>query len=131
MARKCPNTNGNKQRFRDTFVIFHSTEDQCWIAHSLRTDQFGTGECVVDALVDGMKAVDQVVALAKKKPDIQVLSDAPEQIQQIAKKAQPLPKEIYEIAHKKLYGDWPEYVRIQFDVEPSISFKRIVEEAVA
>ena len=79
-----------------------------------------------------MKAVDQVVALAKRKKGIQVFSDAPDEIQQIAKRAEKLPDEIYEIAHKKLYGDWPEYVKIQFDVEPSISFRKgVLEEATA
>lgn len=120
----------NGKRFADTFAIFYSGEDKCWVAHSLRTDQFGTGKSVLDAFVNGMRAVDQVVALAAKKPGIQVFSEAPQEIQQIARRAQPLPKEIYDIAHKQLYGEWPEY-SVQFDAPHHVSFKKRVVERVS
>jgi hypothetical protein len=120
----------NGKRFADTFAIFYSSEDKCWVAHSLRTDQFGTGKSILDAFVDGMRAVDQVVALAVKKPGIEVFSEAPEEIQQIARRARPLPKEIYDIAHKQLYGQWPEYT-VRFDVPHDVSFKKRVVERIS
>lgn len=128
MAKKP--TKRKTRKFIDTFAIYYSDEDQRWIAHSLRTDQFGTGDCVVDALADGMKAVDQVVALAEKQPNIQIFCDAPEEIHQIAKTAKRLPDELFEIAHKKLYGEWPDYLKIEVDVQPSFSFTRKIREVV-
>lgn len=127
MAQKPKN---NTRKFWDIYAIYFSKSDKCWIAHSLRTDQFGTGDCVVDAFVDGMKAVDQVIELAKKQPDIQVLRDAPEEIQQIAKNAMRLPDEIFEIAHKKLYGEWPEELPFDLNPKPSVSFTRKILEEV-
>ncbi len=125
MAKKPKN---KKKNFWDIFAIYFSKSDKCWIAHSLRTDQFGTGDCVLNAFIDGMKAVDQVVELAKKHPDIEVFHDAPEKIQQIAKDAIPLPKEILEIAHKKLYGKWPKELQVEFKSEHSVSFTRKILE---
>jgi len=129
MAKKSKN---NKKKFWDIYAIYYSKSDKCWIAHSLRTDQFGTGDCVVDAFVDGMKAVDQIIELAKKHPDIEVLRDAPEEIRQIARNAMRLPDEIYEIAHKKLYGEWPK--ELPFDLKPELSktfTRKILEEVGA
>ena len=121
----------NKMRnFWDIFAIYFSKPDNCWIAHSLRTDQFGTGDCVLNAFVDGMKAVDQVIELAKKQPDTEIFNDAPEEIKQIAKNAIPLPKEISEIAHKKLYGKWPKELPVEFKPKPSVSFTRKILEEV-
>lgn len=128
MARKSSNKNNRKKFFSDTLAIFYSEEDQCWVAHSLRTDQFGTGDCVLDALMDGMKAVDQVIALSKKKPEVQVLSEAPEEIRQIIQNAKRLPDEIFEIAHKKLYGEWP--YNIEIDIPHTDSFKMQVKESI-
>jgi hypothetical protein len=120
----------NGKRFAETFAIFYSEEDKCWVAHGVRTDQFGTGGSVVDALVDGMKAVDQVVALAARKPGIEVFSEAPEEIKQIAKRAKRLPNSILQIVHEKLSGDWPDEVQLQ--VSHSASFKRkVLERATA
>jgi len=98
----------------------------------VRTDQFGTGTCIVDALVDGMEAVDQVVELAQTRKGIEVFRNAPDEIIQRIKGAERLPDEIYEIAHKKLYGEWPEYIRPDFDIPPSHCFTRkVLEEACA
>lgn len=114
----------------DTFAIYFSKTDKCWIAHSLRTDQFGTGDCVLNAFVDGMKAVDQVIELAGKHKDIDILHEAPKEIKEIAKHAMHLPDEISEIAHKKLYGKWPKELPVEFKPKLSISFtRRIREEA--
>jgi len=125
------NAKSVRKRFADVFAIFYSKADKCWIAHSLRTDQFGMGDCVVDALADGMKAVDQVVELAKRRRGIQVFQDAPEEIHEIARKSIRLPTELFEIAHKKLYGDWPAALPVDVCPDKHVSFKRTVyEEAV-
>ena len=58
------------QPFQETIVDYHSRKDDGQIGHSLRTDQIGTGDDVMDSLVDGMKAVDAVVALAQREEDI-------------------------------------------------------------
>jgi hypothetical protein len=104
------------------FLIFYSQEDKCWIAHSLKTDQFGTGDCVVDALVDGIKAVEQVLKLAKRRSKIKVQRDAPKEIINLAKKAAPLPRELFEIAHKRLYGQWPAEIKVYADTPHSRSY---------
>ena len=116
--------------FMDIFVIYSSKDDHCWVAHSLRTDQIGTGDCVLEALMDGMKAVDQIVELAEKDGDVEVFCDAPEEIAVLAKSAQPLPQELYDIAHKKLYGEWPDKCGIKLDVPASETFTIGVPEKV-
>lgn len=55
---------GKPERLRDTCVIYYSREDKCWVAHSVRTDQIGMGDCVVHALADLMRAVEQVLRIA-------------------------------------------------------------------
>lgn len=126
MARK--SSKNDSTLFMDTFAIYFSKTDKCWIAHSLRTDQFGTGDCVLNAFVDGMKAVDQVIELAGKHKGIEILHEAPEEIQLIAKNAMHLPDEIFDIAHKKLYGEWPKELLVEFKPKSSISFTRRIRE---
>jgi predicted RNase H-like HicB family nuclease len=96
-----------RRGFRDTCVIYESKEDGCWIAHSLCTDQIGAGESVVEALVELMRAIEGLLQLARQEGDIQVLREAPPQIQRLAEKADPLPGEILDIAHKMVHGQWP------------------------
>jgi len=91
----------------DTCIIYRSVEDGCWIAHGLHTDQIGTGDCVVDALVDFMKTLDQIARVAATEKDVELYRPAPPEIQARAKNAKKLPAEICEIAHKTLYGKWP------------------------
>ena len=93
---------------REEVVIYYSEEDSGWIAHGLRTDQIGTGDRIVDALADLMKAVHQICAEAAKDKTLAYLRAAPQEIQDIARRAIPLPGEIYEIAYKKVHGQWPE-----------------------
>ena len=102
--------------FKETFYICESPEDRCWVSHSLLTDQIGTGSCVVEALIDGMRAVDGLVALSQRDKTINVFRDAPKHILDAAKTAQELPKELYEIAHRQLYGDWPDDVKVSIDI---------------
>lgn len=120
---------GKKKWFRDTFAIYYSRKDKCWIAHSLRTDEFGTGDCIIDALTDGIKAVDQVVRLACKRSDIELFRDAPDNIKAMVQRAQPLPGEMFDIAHKRVYGEWPEEdIKPAFDVDHREIFKREFRE---
>lgn len=91
----------------ESIVIYLSDEDECWIAHSLKTDQIGTGERVVDALADVLKAIHLIHDEAAKDASLAVYRDAPREIQQMAKKAKKLPLEIFEVAHKMVHGEWP------------------------
>lgn len=101
------------RQFRDTYVIYFSKDDKCWIAHSLRIDEFGTGDSIITALMDGMKAVDQCIELVKQNPKIELFSDAPQEIWDMARTSDKLPKEMYDIAHKKLYGQWPKVLQLE------------------
>ncbi len=105
-----------KRSFTDTLLIYESERDKCWLAHSLRTDQVGMGACWFEALTDGIKAIDGIIALAEDMGDIAVLRNAPENIQEMARRAKELPEEICEIARKKLYGKWPDYVKVTIDL---------------
>ena len=96
-----------KQALRETCVIYESSEDGCWVAHGLRTDQIGTGDSVVEALVDFMRALDQIIKVARREKNVELYRPAPPEILAKAKTAKRLPSEIYEIAHKTLYGKWP------------------------
>jgi len=98
--------------FTDQAVIYHSAEDGCWIAHSLRTDQLGTGADMTRALADLIRAIHQVLDVSAADETIAFLREAPAPIQALAKTSKPLPREIYEVAHKMVHGNWPA------DIEP-------------
>ena len=93
--------------FEDMVVIYSSEEDGGWVAHSLRTDQIGIGGGIADALAEVMRAVTSVCILAAKDRTIQYLREAPENIQQLADASDALPREIYEVAYRKVTGTWP------------------------
>lgn len=117
-------------QIRDTIVIYHSAEDGCWIGHSLRTDQIGTGGSVIEALADAIRAVDQVLDLAAHDKSIAAFREAPDEVKQIAKSSKALPEELYEIAHKMARGNWP--AELPVAVNPSGgSFKAQVHEPMA
>lgn len=97
-----------KDHLDESAVIYLSDEDKCWIAHSLRTDQIGTGARIVDALADVLKAVQLIREEAEKDATLAVLREAPKEIQEMARTAKKLPREIYEVAHKMVHGEWPE-----------------------
>ena len=118
------------RQIKDICVIYESRQDNCWIAHSLRTDQIGTGDCVVNALADLLKAVQQILNLAKQEDDIAVLREAPTRIQRMAKTAQTLPREIYEIAHKRVHGEWPKDFEPNFKTPHRRKYKTNIVEAV-
>lgn len=98
-------------------VIYFSEEDGCWIAHSLKTDQIGTGVSVLCALEDGLRAVQCVMKAGKEDPTIRVFRDAPKEIFDMMSEACQLPGEIYDIAHKRVHGDWPKDITTNFDSE--------------
>lgn len=103
-----------KKLDRDVCLVYQSKEDKCWVAHSMRTDQIGTGDCIVNALADLLRAVKELLELAEEDGSIQVLKDAPAEFQKLAKTAQTLPQEVYEVAHKMVFGQWPENLIADF-----------------
>lgn len=96
-----------KNVFTDECLLYYSRSDQCWIGHSLRTDQIGTGDCVLDSLADLMSGIKKLLELAAEDETITIYREAPASIKKRAEKATLLPEEIFEIAYKKVYGDWP------------------------
>lgn len=100
-------TKKKKTRTFDTCVIYFSRTDDCWIAHSLRTDQIGTGDCIINALADNLLAVSQVAIAAKEDPTLTLFRDAPKAIKDKALRAEELPREMYDIAYKMVHGSWP------------------------
>jgi hypothetical protein len=118
----------NPKSFQETLVIFHSKEDRCWIAHGLHTDQIGTGDSVLDALTDAIRGIDAVLLIAHDDPTIAYLREAPKEIQKLAKKAKPLPREIYEIAHRKVRGQWPSEIPVDISPDSSEAFTAEISE---
>lgn len=119
-----------KTEIKDTIFIRHSSEDDCWVAHSLRTDQIGTGDDIVTALADAITAIDQVMTLAHEDPTVNCFREAPADIQEMAKHAKKLPGELYEIAHLKARGDWPDTLPLSIEPPSDESFVVEGEEAV-
>ena len=101
--------------FEDQCVIYFSKEDDNWIAHSLRTDQVGIGDCIIDALADLIKAVNSIIKEAAKDQTITVMREAPANIQKLLGKADELPREMVEIAYKKVHGQWPKTIKLEFE----------------
>ena len=89
-------------------LIYYSQEDECWIAHSLHTDQLGSGKCVTEALADLMQGLKNLFALAIEHPDIEIFREAPDEIKRMIRNAKPLPGEIFDIAYNQVHGNWPE-----------------------
>lgn len=128
MPRKRPKIG----HLNDSVLIYHSDEDGCWIAHSLRTDQVGTGERIVDALADLIKAVAQVCRLAERDPTVAYLREAPAAIRAKARRSKPLPREVYEVAYRVVHGDWPEEIEPDFRPrDENASFELDLREPVS
>ena len=104
----------NDKPFVDHCVIYYARTDKCWVAHSLRTDQIGAADSVVEALAALLRAVDFVLEDAADDPTLTVFREAPPEIQEMSRQAMPLPKEIYEIAHKMARGEWPKEFAPEF-----------------
>lgn len=101
--------------FEDMAVLYHSADDNCWIAHSLRTDQIGTGGDMGEALEELIRGIDQLLAIADSDATVAYLREAPTAIQDLAKHSKKLPAEIYEVAHKRARGCWPEDIQPAFN----------------
>lgn len=99
-------------KFADECVVYHSKTDNCWLAHSLRTDQIGTGKDAIDALVELLESVRSLLILSRKHTDIRVRREAPFAVQKLAHKAISLPNELFEIACKRARGVWPKQIKL-------------------
>ena len=81
-------------------------------------DQIGTGDGVVDALADLILAVHQVFEEAKKDNSINPFRKAPANIIRKAAKARKLPREVFEVAYRKVHNQWPDDLIV--DVSPQL-----------
>ena len=104
---------------RDPVVIYWSDEDQEHVAHSLNHDQIGTGETVLLAFADCIRAVEQVKRLASEKEGIVVFSKAPEDVWKRLENAVRLPEEVNKMAYWRANDHWPELVEFPDFVEDS------------
>lgn len=116
---------------KDEFVIYYSKEDESWIAHSLRTDQMGLGDCVVDALADLMLGLHNLHQLAKTQKDIQIAFEAPDEIKKIARQAKHLDDCILEIAFKKFCKTWPKYYNVHIDISQTERLTGELQDSIA
>jgi hypothetical protein len=96
----------------DECLVYHSKGDNCWLAHSLHTDQIGTGKDIIGALVELLESVRTLLILSKKRTDIRVQREAPAAVQKRAQKAILLPNELLEIACKRALGEWPKQIKL-------------------
>jgi hypothetical protein len=94
--------------FLDVCVIYPSPEEKgMWVAHSIQTDQIGVGDCVLNAYVELVRAVNVLLVAAEEDPTIQVFGRAPEDVCKRLLTAKELPREILEIAEMQLTGRFP------------------------
>lgn len=92
---------------QDIAVIYHSQEDEGWIAHSIHTDQVGIGNTPTNALAELIRLVDKLLALASADDSVAFLRKAPDEVIEHVKQSKPFPIEWFEVAHKKARGEWP------------------------
>jgi hypothetical protein len=114
--------------FSETLVIYYSVEDQRWIAHGLHTDQIGDGDSVIAAIEDALRGINAVQTIAHDDPSVEFWREAPPDIQAMAHAAQSLPREIYEIAHRRAHGRWPNDVPVDVKPDTGVSFKTEIRE---
>lgn len=119
------------KRLDDECLVYWSRQDKCWVAHSLRTDQIGTGDCIVRAIADLLRAIKGLLELAEEDERIQVHRPAASEFQEMARTAKLLPREIYEIAHKMVVGGWPEDLKAEFTPKKQEPFKTKLEPITA
>ena len=117
--------------FKDEIVVYHSEEDGCWIAHSLRADQIGTGDRIIEAIADLIRGMVALLAMARDDHTINVLRDAPDSVQKIARESKTLPWEIFEVAHKMATGEWPDDLEPDFKpIDERTSFRAEIPEGI-
>ena len=105
-------------------LIFWSKEDGMWIAHGLYTDQLGTGDSVLEALTDYLRAVDQIIAVVSEDPGgAQLMHRAPQEIFDQCEGAEMVPLETYEIAHKRALGVFPDEKGLEADLNQTKEYK--------
>jgi hypothetical protein len=112
----------------DAYLIYECPDDRVWVAHNLYADQIGTGDNIVEALADCMKAVEQVIALAAHDPSVVAWREAPEDVQRQARNARQLPQKMYEVAYKKARGTWPDYLSVDLTPAGDVSVLRASNE---
>lgn len=106
----------------DEFLVYYSTTDHVWLAHSFRTDQIGSGDCMLEAIESLLRGIKTIMSLAEKDPDIEVYHEAPADIQAKAKNAKNLPFEFIEIAYKRVHGNWPKGVPVHSTPSERVRF---------
>ena len=90
----------------DVWVLYPSKTDKGrYVAHSLRTDQIGVGDCIVDAYCELVKAIHALLQEAQRDATIDIYQDAPDDIWAMLNDARKLPDEIAEIAALRLAGN--------------------------
>ena len=102
------------QPFADVAVLYHSPADGGWVAHSLRTDQVGTGDDMVRALADLIRGVNGLLAEAAADPTVAYLREAPADIPALAAGSVRLPAEVGQVARKIAGDTWPESIDPRF-----------------
>ena len=91
--------------FVDVWVFYEDRPNGHWIGHSLNTDQAAVGDCLLDAYVELHKAMDVLLAEARKDPRLNIFQSAPKEICDLAERSRKLPEEIREIAEMRLRGE--------------------------
>ena len=118
-----------KITLNDEVVVYYSADDGCWIAHSLHTDQIGTGDRIVDSMAALVRGISAILKLAEADETIAFLREAPARIQKLARSAKALPLEVYEVAHKMATGRWPKYLTIEVTADsPETPLKAAMPE---
>ena len=93
-----------KISLQDIAVIYYSQEDECWIAHSVYTDQVGLGNTHIKAFSELIRLVDKLLAMASADDSIEYLRKAPDEVLEILKQSKPYPFEWSEVAHNVARG---------------------------
>jgi hypothetical protein len=106
----------------DRRVVYYSRQDRCWIAHSTLTDQIGTGETIIEAMVDLLRALEQLLELARQDPSIQIYRRAPASVLGLLTEAIPIPAQIVSLAEEKFRASTAREFRIDAERESTYAF---------
>jgi hypothetical protein len=79
------------RRKKDGILVYYSHQDRAWLAHSLRTDQIGCGDCILSAIESLLRGIKTIMEMSKADRSIEVWHEAPPAIQAKVKNAKPLP----------------------------------------
>ena len=113
----------NPISFRDECLIYYSEQDKSWVAHSLKTDQLGYGDCVVNAIVDLLVGTQNLLELQRKDPDVEVLCPAPAEIVKLGKKASPLPEVLWEVALDRFLKKLPYEIYVDIPQDSQFTYQ--------